>query len=946
MNSVWPARPSRRLTGLAFGGILLLTLALRLYRFPEVPPPLHYDEASNWLDAQSILDGARPIFFPASAGREPMQMYLEAVAFRVMGTSDAAVRIPSVAAGLLTVALSFVLAREWLLWLALPLNRTRAAMFTAFLLSVLVWSIQENRIGYRANLLPVFSALALWLLLRALRLGRARDFLGAGLVIGAAQYTYLASRFLPLAAAAIVGVLIVTRTPRPSRLWRKLGMTAASAGLVAAPLAIYLVGNLSLATQRSNGAFLGNEPASAGLAHNLLAVAGMFLIQGDANWRNNVGNRPVFDPVAGLCFVIGLVAVVTLAVRARPHTPYVRGAALALLGWLAVMAMPSVLSEAAPNELREVGMLPALLLLPALGLELATGWAYRRAGTRGAAVLATLALALVTAISVQTYFFDYANRSEPYYAFDANYVDGAEALPSLLSGAPLLVDINLANMYPFAVHMSARDFRMFDSRRTWVLAAGVADYVVPATGALTAERLAQLERWTGARQTILDRYGLPVVSVFRQTADNPPPELTPVPARDGPLQIGETVRLSGYSLDPPADALVPGQPLAITLAWRVLKPGQLEDTFSFKLLDAQNNLWAQLDERAGAGEFDASLWRAGDFILDQFQLPLSAGLPPGHYHLDLSMYRVGAAQPMRVQGASAPDATSFRIAEIVAPAPAPDAASAFHPARPLNVLFDSGLRLSGYTNAATPVRPGATARLDLFWLAGGPVAGDAQLTTVFSDQQGRVLATQTAPLLQDYRPARWRAGDGFHTIVQLPVPPRAASGASQVRLQLTTAESTRETVVEGPPIVSRSRLLELPAGVPRLDVEFREGLRLSGFGIAPPGLGLREGQPVQVNLVWQAAVETETRFTVFVQLLDEKNQVVAQHDGPPAAGAAPTDSWIAGEYIPDRHSLTLPPTLPAGAYRLIAGLYDARTLERLPLSNGGDFVLLATLQAP
>ncbi|MCB0177814.1 MAG: hypothetical protein KDI62_06275, partial [Anaerolineae bacterium] len=89
--------------------------------------------------------------------------------------------------------------------------------------------------------------------------------------------------------------------------------------------------------------------------------------------------------------------------------------------------------------------------------------------------------------------------------------------------------------------------------------------------------------------------------------------------------------------------------------------------------------------------------------------------------------------------------------------------------------------------------------------------------------------------------------------------------------------------------------------------------------------------------------EIETNYTVFVQLLNDAGQVVAQVDQQPLAGAAPTTTWLPGEVLTDTYTLPLSSDLPAGSYRLIAGFYNAATGERLPVDSGGDFVGLAQL---
>jgi len=47
-------------------------------------------------------------------------------------------------------------------------------------------------------------------------------------------------------------------------------------------------------------------------------------------------------------------------------------------------------------------------------------------------------------------------------------------------------------------------------------------------------------------------------------------------------------------------------------------------------------------------------------------------------------------------------------------------------------------------------------------------------------------------------------------------------------------------------------------------------------------------------------------YVVFLHLLDEKGQIVAQRDIAPAGGTRPTSGWIAGEVVVDLH--TFPPS--------------------------------------
>lgn len=103
------------------------------------------------------------------------------------------------------------------------------------------------------------------------------------------------------------------------------------------------------------------------------------------------------------------------------------------------------------------------------------------------------------------------------------------------------------------------------------------------------------------------------------------------------------------------------------------------------------------------------------------------------------------------------------------------------------------------------------------------------------------------------------------------------------------------------------------------------------------------GRPLPVQLEWLALRAPEADYNVFLQLLSGQGVLTAQHDSPPGGGYLPTSGWLAGARVIDRHGLVLPNFLPAGEYRLIAGLYHPTTGQRLPVSTGGDFVELGTI---
>lgn len=124
------------------------------------------------------------------------------------------------------------------------------------------------------------------------------------------------------------------------------------------------------------------------------------------------------------------------------------------------------------------------------------------------------------------------------------------------------------------------------------------------------------------------------------------------------------------------------------------------------------------------------------------------------------------------------------------------------------------------------------------------------------------------------------------------------------------------------------------------DLDIRLGTDITLLGYRSWKLAPTAGEVTQIQLQWRADNNPQRRYKLFLQLLDARDQVIAQRDAEPAGEERPTDTWPPGEVVLDNHGLLIPPGTPPGSYRRIVGLYDAETLERLTLPDGGDFISL------
>ncbi len=100
---------------------------------------------------------------------------------------------------------------------------------------------------------------------------------------------------------------------------------------------------------------------------------------------------------------------------------------------------------------------------------------------------------------------------------------------------------------------------------------------------------------------------------------------------------------------------------------------------------------------------------------------------------------------------------------------------------------------------------------------------------------------------------------------------------------------------------------------------------------------------VGLTLTWQAIEQVSGDYTVFVHLLTEDDEKIAQLDRRPCGGECPTDTWLPGQIVRDRYELSLVPdatagevNAPSGPYRLAVGLYLLDSGERAVVLGRDD----------
>jgi hypothetical protein len=665
-------------------GIVAIAAFFRLWRLDVVPTGFQFDEAYNVNDALRVIAGERPIFFEANGGRESLYIYLLAPFVSFLGATPLAPHLLSALVGILTIILSYAFLRR-----LLPADEWPVAALATALMAISYWHIHFSRYGIRAITLPLMLVCIFYCLWRAFEfpphsLTFYSSLIAAGFFLGLSIYAHPAARLAPIIIVAWFGWLIATRnsqlaisniqypipnlqppppyTKAPLRCLQSLmthyqllvalSIIALISFIVFLPLGLYFMQHPEQFIGHPKAVFLTGEriqedhPVSA-LVANVARVAGMFFVSGDAEWIHNIPHRPMFDLSIALFFIIGLLVWVKKLWAREPV------AVFALL-WLLVMLTPTLLSDAAPNFSRAIGIMPLVFIIPAWGLRLAErglrAVIKHRLNTRHPLLthrfpvshipyLITfyfLLFSLTVFITYHDYFNLFPNLPDNYYFYDSDKVDATQYLLERARTDRIYLPPLWSQHATFALLTRDAGFKSFDNGEIIVLPPPDGQrgmtYAFPSHGdPIYMDYFAETYGALAQRETVNDALGRPLLTLFRIAPQAIPADAALLPATlpIAPRKIvnanfNNEIRLVGYRITPSTSN---DKPYQLTLVWQAQKRIAHDYTLFIHLNDANGQRLTQKDRRPGNGSYPTTVWTAGETLVDIYELWSQGAVP-------------------------------------------------------------------------------------------------------------------------------------------------------------------------------------------------------------------------------------------------------------------------------------------------------------------------------
>ena len=259
---------------------------------------------------------------------------------------------------------------------------------------------------------------------------------------------------------------------------------------------------------------------------------------------------------------------------------------------------------------------------------------------------------------------------------------------------------------------------------------------------------------------------------------------------------------------------------------------------------------------------------------------------------------------------------------------------------PTHAAFAGEVELLGYALDLSPRRPGDTIYLTAYWQALRTMSRARVGVAYLLDPAAAPWAQTDQTLGGPYPNVLWASGEVITEEYHLTMDPHTPPGLYTIQFGVYDYEGgairflSASLPANSQPVdrlyLGQLRVTDPAEGQPPshpFAARLGDTIQLLGYDLSAEHL--TAGQPLRLALHWQASRQPAADYTVFTQLVGPDGQVWAQYDNQPQAGRYPTSAWSLQKTVVDRYELKLKEGAPPGDYRLLVGMYDLATGQRL-----------------
>jgi hypothetical protein len=856
----------------------------------------------------------------------PLYFLLLAATTHLLGISEFALRLLSVAFSILIVPLLYVTGKR--------LMNQPSGLFAALIGAVspmYLWYSHEVRMYMMAPFLCLLSVYAFLRLLAPEETARGRWTTAYAFATAAMLLTHYLTFFI-LAAEVLMAMLVVMRNSR----LRRLAWPLAAVFVIAAAILLYALTIVPPPLPQGGFSFIS-------LPILLRDILNSFSL----GLSVNVDDVIFLDALFVLVAMYGLVGAASL--RRKGPLPAVLVLVLFFLVPLALTYLAGFVRPLYMNSRHLIIITPAYYL--AFGAGLAAIWP-----RRGLFVTASLVMAVGIVFSWGQYF------GNPIYQKDDHRAWGEYLRANVEPGDVVVVDPpHISELYQYYASSDA----------PWIGLPLLRDPSQQATDVMLNRLTSQYrniwlalsytppwgdpdrlpEAWLDANLTKTDErtfhtYASDVRMVRYATR---PLKQSGTPPIDVAADISLGGQLTFLGDDPVSTQAEPGRSLAYSIFLRADEDNREDLKLSLRLADDSGQVWAQTDQVVRSLQPAGSI-HTGNVVREDANLFIPVATPPGQYHVQMVIYAAAAGQPLEPSGSSGP--VALGQATIIAPEKQPLPSSL-----PLTSRIDGKagpLTLIGIHMDASTLAQGSTLAFDTYWRAEQKPTREYLLHASLIDAQGRTLAQHAFPIAAPGAGTLdWAQGDVRRGQHRMALPADLPAGSYSLRLALEdvsdgsilplqnrwlAAIGIRRPVSVGRISVSaRPHSFSVPAISHPLSANLGDKVTFLGYDVALPGgagsaePSLHPGQSFSITIYLQARSVMDQSYSIFAHLINENEQIVAQQDLPAGGESFPTTLWQPGEVVSTTLSILVPQQASPGSLTAVVGLYDPKTFARLPL---------------